>query len=279
MNEKTCPFDKLDKLLLCSDCSEYSSGAVREGISLAARCSSELLALSIIETNVEFSALAPDILEKEEIRVREHLESVRAQADEAGVRCETIVHEGETPWHFIVDEADERGADIIVMGRRGRSAMQKIMVGSVTARVIGHTTRPVLVAPRASAVGCGSVLLATDGSEYSREAARYAIDFGSNCGVKPVVVSVAGDSSELPQAEDNVAKVVEMAGQKQVEVEGVAVIGRPQEEIVRAAVERGVELIVIGSHGRAGLERLLMGSVAEAVIDNTECAVLVVRRT
>lgn len=277
MEEKRCPFSTLEQILLCTDGSEYSNGAVREAINLAARCSIELYAMSVVETNVEFSALAPELVEKAELRAREHLEAVRDQAEAAGAACETIVHEGGTVWPFIVDEGDERDASLIVMGRRGHSAAQKIVVGSVTARVIGHTSRPVLVAPRAAAINCGKALLATDGSPFSLEAARLAVDYAGNCGASLVVVSVAGDSSELSNAEGNIRQVAELAGHLDVAVESVALVGKPHEAIVHTATEHGVELIFVGSHGRTGLDRLLMGSVAERVIDGCGCAVLVAR--
>ncbi|MHB0915162.1 MAG: universal stress protein [Thermoleophilia bacterium] len=279
MNGQTCPFNKIDKILLCTDGSEYSAGAVREAISLAGRCSSELLVLSIVETNVELSALAPEMIEKEELRARGIVDAVKADAEAAGVSCQTIVLEGESPWRLVVEEADRQAAGLIVMGRRGRSAMKKIVVGSVTARVIGHTTHPVLVAPRAATVGCGSVLLATDGSDASFAAARVAVELGKNCGVTPVVISVAGDSSELGQAEANILRVAELAGQLGVAVEAAAAVGKPAEEIVAAVTgKNNIDLVIIGSHGRTGLERLLMGSVAERVIDSVGCAVLVVPR-
>lgn len=277
MSDQVCHIDDLEKILLSTDGSEYSSGAVREAINLAGRCSSQLIAMSVIETNVEFSALAPELVEKEELKTRKILEEVKAQAEEAGVPCEIVAHEGETPWRFIVDEAEKRDVGMIVMGRRGRSAVKKIVVGSVTARVIGHSNRPVMVTPRASHLTGSSVLLATDGSEYSMAAADYAIDYGKKFGIKPVVVSVASNSSELSKAEENIAKVAETAKGYGVEVEGVTMVAKPQEAIVGTAKERDIELIVIGSHGRTGLERLLMGSVAEGVIDSTECAVLVVK--
>lgn len=277
MAENACPFNNVDRILLSTDGSECSSGAEREAVSLARRCASKLLAMSIIETNVEFSAVAPELVEKEEVKVRKILDAVKAQADEAGVDCETIVHEGESPYHYIVEEADKSDAGVIVIGRRGRSAVKKIVIGSVTARVIGHSNRPVLVAPRAANLECNKVLLATDGSEFSAAAAVRTVDMGENCGITPIVISVAGNSSEIGAAEDNIRQVNELAEQRGVAIEGVAVVGQPHEAIVKTAIERGVNLIIIGSHGRAGLKHLLMGSVAERVIDNTECAVLVAR--
>ena len=144
-------------------------------------------------------------------------------------------------------------------------------------RTGGHSTRPVLVAPRASDLKCNQVLLATDGSEFSLAAAVRAVDMGKNCDITPLVISVAGNSSEIAEAEANIKAVKELAGQLDVSIEELAVVGHPHEAIVETAVDRGVDLIIIGSHGRAGLERMLLGSVAERVIDNTECAVLVAR--
>jgi nucleotide-binding universal stress UspA family protein len=54
-------------------------------------------------------------------------------------------------------------------------------------------------------------------------------------------------------------------------------VGSPDAEIVACARERGADLIVMGSHGRTGLERLLMGSVSERVIGQAECPVMVVK--
>jgi hypothetical protein len=277
MAENACPFDRVERILLSTDGSECSSGAEREAVRLAQRCSSKLLAMSIIETNVEFSALAPELVEKEEVKVRKILDAVKAQAEPAGVDCETIVHEGESPYQYIIEEADKSDAGIIVIGRRGRSAVKKIVIGSVTARVIGHSNRPVLVAPRAANLDSNKVLLATDGSEFSEAAAARAVAMGKNCGVTPVVISVAGNSSEIGAAEDNISQVKKLAAQSDVAIEGIAVVGQPNEAIVETAIEHDIDLIIIGSHGRTGLKHLLMGSVAERVIDNTRCAVLVAR--
>jgi nucleotide-binding universal stress UspA family protein len=277
MADNICPINGLARVLLTTDGSEYGSGAEREAISMAKRCTSKLYAMTIIETNVEFSALAPDVVEKEEVKVRKGLDAVKARAEEAGVVCETIVHEGDTPYKFIVDEADKRDAGMIVMGRRGRSAAEKIAMGSVTARVIGHTNRMILVVPRAANVECKKILLATDGSEHSETAAVEAVNMAKNCGVTLMVMSVAGNDSEKAEAEANIDKVRDLAGQLKVEVDGIVATGKPGDAIVATAVERAADLVIMGSHGRSGLSRLLLGSVAEGVVNNTECAVLIAK--
>lgn len=64
---------------------------------------------------------------------------------------------------------------------------------------------------------------------------------------------------------------------KKVEVEAIVVVGKPVEEILRAAKEKGVDMIVMGTHGRTGLPHVIIGSVAENVVRNAPCPVLTVR--
>ena len=79
------PIAKLEKLLLSTDGSEFSEGAVREAVKLAKIGSSKLFVLSVIETNPEFEVLAPQIVEKEEEQTRDRLEQVKSKAAKEGV--------------------------------------------------------------------------------------------------------------------------------------------------------------------------------------------------
>ena len=82
---------------------------------------------------------------------------------------------------------------------------------------------------------------------------------------------------EMHAAEKN-AKAVKDAAQKAgVAVQAFVMSGKPSDAIIETAREKGVDLIVQGSHGRTGLEKLLMGSVTERVIVLSTCAVLVVK--
>jgi len=67
-----CPTAKLEKLLLSTDGSEFSEGAIREAIKLAKTCSSKLIAISIIETNPEYETIAPQLVDKAEKETRQH---------------------------------------------------------------------------------------------------------------------------------------------------------------------------------------------------------------
>lgn len=273
-----CPTDSFKKLLLSTDTSEFSQGAIREAINLAKKCSGKLFVISVVETNPEFETLAPQVVEKAENDTREHLESIKAQASKDGVDCETIVHQGEEPYQFIVDEAEKKQVDTIIMGRRGRRGLMRLMIGSVTARVIGHAPCKVLVVPRAAKVEGRNILIATDGSQYSNAAAAEAVKIAKTCGSSLVAVSAVFPDVDISSAEENVKSVKDLADRYNgVKVETLTPAGRPYEVIVETAKDKNIDLIILGSHGRTGLKRLLMGSVAERVIGHAECAVLVVK--
>ena len=290
------PMAKLEKLLLSTDGSEFSEGAVREALKLAKICSGKLFVLSVIETNPEFEVLAPQIVEKEERQTRERLEQIKSKAAEEGIECEIIARHTEAPFQAIVDEAEKNRADMIIMGRRGRTGLRRLLMGSVTAKVIGHAACDVLVVPKAAEIRYQRILVATDGSKYSIAAASEAIGIAKRCRASLYVVSVVPTESASPfdivhsemqhemiakkefrDGEKNVNDLLVVAKQEGVRVEGLVVEGRPYEAIVEYAREKGVDLIVMGSHGRTGLERLLMGSVTERVVGHADCSVLIAK--
>jgi nucleotide-binding universal stress UspA family protein len=291
-----CPTAGIEKILLSTDGSEHSEGAVREAIKLAKKCGSKLTVLSVIDTNPEFDTLAPQIVEKKAKEVRMNLDAMQARAKNEGVDCGTAVREGEDSYKYIVDEAVKNKSSMIVMGRRGRTGLKRLMMGSVTARVIGHAPCNVLVVPRAAQLGFTNIVVATDGSKYSVAAASEAIGLAKRNGSALTVLSVVPSDIDTPvdigftvnqqeliaekemqEAEKNARSVKEAAQNEGVAVKAFIMSGKPADAIIEIAKERRADLIVLGSHGRTGLERLLMGSVAERVIVLTTCPVLVVK--
>jgi nucleotide-binding universal stress UspA family protein len=272
-----CPVGKLEKLLLATDGSQFSEGAIREAINFAGKCSSRLYALSVLETNPEYETIGSDVFEKEEAEVTGHLESVKARASQEGVHCETIFLHGAEPYQQIVDEAAERKVDMIVIGRRGRKGLMKVLMGEVAARVIADAPCKVLVVPRAAKIVYKNILVATDGSEHSNSAVTEAIGIAKRCGSAIIALSAIRDDSELEEAKANVNKVVDLAKKEGVPSEALTPTGRSYDVIVETAGGRGVDLIVMGTYGKTGLKKLLMGSSTEKVIGKAGCAVLVVK--
>jgi nucleotide-binding universal stress UspA family protein len=277
MNGQACPMAKMDTILVATDGSTYSENAVKEAILLAKQCSSRLFAVSVVITNMEFEVTMPQVVEKEEKKAREHLESVKTQASKEGVDCDIIVIHGDEPYQDIMRQALENRVDMIIVGRHGRTGLVRLMMGSVAAKVIGHAPCNVLVVSPNARIEFKNILVATDGSQYSEAAVREAIGIAKRCNGHLFAVSVASSEFEVDPAEDNVKKTVALAEKEGVKAEGETIIGKPYEAVVETARQKRVDLIIVGSHGRKALERLLMGSVTERVIGHTEVGVLVVK--
>ncbi len=143
----SCSVMGFGKLLLATDGSESAEAAIKEALNIAKVCSSRLYVISVVEVNPEYEALAPQIIGKAETETNKHLKSVKKKAERKGISCEVIAHEGEEPYRFIVDEAIKIKADMIIMGSHGRTGLKRLMMGSVTSRVIGHAPCKVLVVP------------------------------------------------------------------------------------------------------------------------------------
>ncbi len=290
------PLTKIEKLLLSTDGSEYSEGAVREAVKLSKLTSAILTVIAVIETNPEYEALAPDRAETADRTTREYLDTVKKMATLDGVECETLAFHSENVFRTIVEEAEKRNIDMIVMGRRGRTGLKRLLMGSVTAKVIGHSPCNVLVVPKAAEIGCKKILVATDGSKYSLAAASEAIGIAKRCGAFLYIVSALPSESspfdivhsemlkgpieqyELREAEKNVKDVMLITEQEGIPARTIVESGPPYKAILEAAEKEKIDLIIMGSHGRTGMERLLMGSVAERVVGHAACAVLIVKK-
>lgn len=271
----TCPIDNLDKILLATDGSRYSEGAVREAFYLAEKCSGHLTAISVVEANVEFAAQAPDFVEKQENQARKYLEAIKAEADAAGVKAAIETHTGESVYQIIVDEARKNASEIIVMGRRGMTGIKRMAMGSVTARVVGHQPCDVLVVPRDCPTEFRTILAANDGSPHGEAAAGDAIKIARKVGGSLIAFSAAASGDKAPEARENVRKVKQMAESEGLACETMTATGKPFARIVETAMDKNIDLIVVGCHGRGRLGKLLMGHVTERVIGHSKCAVLV----
>ncbi|HTR44576.1 MAG TPA: universal stress protein [Thermodesulfovibrionales bacterium] len=276
-NAPICPLARLEKLLVATDETEFSEGAIREAIDFAKRCSSKLYALFVLETNPEYETIGSSVYEMEEAEAQTRLESVKMRAAQEGLDCETIFHHATDPYRHIVDEAAEKGVDMIIMGRRGRKGLMKVLMGEVAAKVIAHAPCKVLIVPRAAKIACRTILVATDGSFHGNAAVAEAVAVAKRCGGSLIVVSAARSGNDLAEAQAHARTAVSTAEKEAVPAESLTPVGRPYDVILETAGGRGVDLIVMGAYGKTGLKKLLMGSSTEKVISHAGCAVLVAK--
>jgi nucleotide-binding universal stress UspA family protein len=139
------------------------------------------------------------------------------------------------------------------------------------------------------------ILFPTDFSEGALNALPYAVDIAKSYGAKLYMLHVIYDIAtasglHVPHVSvDEMYKELDISAKKELERFGVDIIkdikdveytvirGIPYEEILKFAKEKNIDLIVIGTHGRKGLDRVLFGSTAERVVRNASCPVLTVR--
>jgi nucleotide-binding universal stress UspA family protein len=221
----------------------------------------------------------------------EEVEPLRA----AGLAVEPIVEIGR-PASVLLDRARTGKADLVVVGSRGRGPIATMLLGSVSAEVATHASCPVLVARGTS---LRRVMLALDGSPEAARVLEEALRSPLLAGTHVSVVSVA--PSRIPSAgamlaggygvpmgwyEESVASVrasLESAAQEAAARFAAAGIdaswsileGDPAATLIEAAERGSMDLVVVGTHGRTGLVRLVLGSVARNVLLHAHASVLV----
>jgi nucleotide-binding universal stress UspA family protein len=291
------------RVLLAIDGSESSDAAYRLVASLRWPEATVVQVVAVVEPMSSLLAgLSPYAIEGADERVierslRDRLTEVSASLERAGLIVERYLAHGR-PASVIVDEAEQGRAELIVVGSRGLGRLSMMLLGSVSAEVVDHAPCPVLVARRPRV---GSVLLAVDGSATARralellEGASYlrdrhveVISVGP-----PTHVRLLEEAAELPdragrghkdeldeirfRTEAHAAAAAEELAGEGIDVRWSIAIGDPAHEIIDAAASLGCDLIVMGSRGLTGLDRLRLGSVARNVLLHTEASVLIVR--
>ncbi len=278
---------KYNRILVAVDGSESSLHALNEAFNLSTSWVTVVAVSPFFEGDLRLLGVP-----KSEKLIREPCDTALAQAqelaDEAGVLIRPVCERG-VPDECIVKLAEIGSRDLIVMGARGHNLLENLLVGSVSRRVIGFTSKDILVVPIKGVLGWEKILLATDGSSRSRMAADRALELAQIYGSELLVVSVqdfpAAIRGVAPKerlellkiCQDHVAEMVKRAEALQIKTEGIILEGTAYSAIADLAQEYRVNLIVMGSHGKTGLPRLLLGRVAERVIGLAPCPVLVIK--
>lgn len=225
------------------------------------------------------------------------LEEARTRLSGPGLEVVTAVIPGRAAT-AIIDAAVAMPADLIVMGTRGHGRIESMLVGSVSAEVIDNAPVPVLLARERT---ISRVVLAWDGSSCARVAAEAVRTWPlfADCAVHVVSVADMGVPwwAGLPVmgASDATDMYIETTGEvrriheayanemaaelRAADIDATAELrtGDAATEILASARETNADIIVLGTRGRTGLTRLMLGSVARNVVHHAPCSVLVAR--
>jgi nucleotide-binding universal stress UspA family protein len=282
------PASPFSKILVCTDGSPESGGAITAALNLAKTTGSTVYLLEVLFYLAGYEMQAPDtlappivnleLMQAQETAAKERLEAWKTEAAGKGITLEPRVRIGSSAYEGILEEAGETQPDLIIMGRHGYTGLTRLLMGSVTARVIGHSPCNVLVVPQGVSLDFKRLLVASDGSPFSEAAWNEALLLAKNMDSALIGVAVAASDRDIPVATQVVRGLEVAASEQGITLDTMIPMGRPEEGIVKAADFKNASLIVVGSHGRTGLKRLLMGSVAERVIGDAKCPVLVVKK-
>jgi universal stress protein E len=266
------------KLMVCTDGSPEGQNAVAVTLELARACGSQVFAVQALEAPAEFQAVAPDLRATLANEVQKNMAVIQEAATKLGVPLKSMVPEGQSPHAAIVAAAEKIDPDLIIVGRCGKTALARLLMGNVTARVIGLSPVNVLVVPRGAALAFQRLLVASDGSSYSQVAWKLALSMAKQAESQLIAVSVAPEEGDIIQAKAIIHQMLTEANRARMPLKGVNPQGvAPDEGIVHQAIKNEVDLIIMGSRGLTGLKKLLMGSVTERVISRSPCPILVVK--
>jgi nucleotide-binding universal stress UspA family protein len=292
---------RFQTLLVPLDFSSHSEKALEYAIAIARRF--ECQAHLVHARHFPIEVVAPDqVVIPREFRtaareaVARKLEEALQKVTAAGIKGE--VHPSELlPASAITQTAKKIGADLIVMGTRGLTGLKQVLLGSVAERTIRTAPCPVMTVKDtfnvAELARLRTILVPTDFSECSGTALEVARSVAKEVGSArlilihayfvPVEVEILAEETQEPLLERISQRAAEELERMRVHLQDDGIqaefVGdprRPDIAIVDLADQKGVDLIVMGTHGRTGLAHVLIGSVAARVLRTAPCPVVTV---
>ncbi len=290
---------EIKKILFPTDFSQAANQALPHALKIAQKYEADINVLHVA-TLYSDDPNAPGYQQVDEGNFKEYIEKSLGeihQAVESSQKVATEVVREVAPATGILDFIEEKGIDLTVMGTHGHSALAHFFLGSVTERVVRHAPCPVLTVARdrkeyRNIPDYQNIVVAFDFSEHSKQAAREARDMATRYGARLQALYVVEQevhpafylkwkesiARELPQiAEEAKESLRSTLGEEDFQDLDVHVKigdGKAHAEISKFARANQVDLIVMGTHGLSGLDRMLLGSTTERVVRIASCPVL-----
>jgi nucleotide-binding universal stress UspA family protein len=290
------------KLILCPiDFSEFSERAYRHALSLAEHYQAKLVAQHVVELwrHPSASFVASAGLYEEFGRAlgkngMKQLQEFMKNHPHGEIQPELLVQEGVAA-DSILSFAQAQKTDVIVMGTHGRRGFDRLMLGSVTDRVMRRAPCPLLAIckPPHDSVAAGRerthvhqlsrILFCADFSENSERALNYAISATEEYGAELTLLHVLEESPSPAKLEQAIAAVKERLdqlipaeGRETLNIKTAVRIGKPYWEIIQFALEAQIDLVTMGVRGRGELDLAVFGSTTYRVMQLGSCPVLAV---
>ena len=289
------------RILVPVDFSDHSREALRAALALAQQFGSRLAVVHVTRRNrpdshvvAEQMGITFDTRRLGRAKLQEFMEGEGI----GGIQPTRLVADG-VPFDEIVGAAKAWRADLIVIATHGYTGLKHVLLGSTTERVVGHAPCPVLVVRSRAQRGkkaafspgrVRSILAPVDFSASSRGAVQYALALAQQYEaqlcllhvIKPYQADLLVDTTESQRdvrvaAHQSLAKLADATKKAWPHTGRELRRGHPVDTITALAKRTNADLIVMGTHGRSGVTRAILGSVAERVVRHAPCSVLVVR--
>lgn len=285
----------IDRILFATDGSKCSERARLHALHLADQFEARLHVIHVEEREVELT----DVVAFEEADVLDDLHGV--PRDEQSTLAEPRLQEREVAYPTaaggILTYAVEHDANLVVLGTHGRRGVRRLVLGSVAEEVVRRAPCPVVTVGRGAvepaSMADGHMLVPVDFSEFQSRLLTHAREIALAYGMDVTllhVVEVTGmpepygveaslpDPGELAdRTREALSEEVNSLRERGVEVSLEVRGGHAAEQTLEVAEEIDAAFITIATHGRTGMERVLMGSVAEKVIRQATCPVCTVK--
>jgi nucleotide-binding universal stress UspA family protein len=288
----------LSRILCATDFSVGATAALRVGAMLAQEQQAELVithAWSLpAEAYLEGYAFSPDVIERLTTEAQRGLDDAASAARSSGAKHVSTALSSGPPWRAITKMiADDLKIGLVVLGKRRQSNRASMLWGSVSTRVVRHGRCSVLVVhPEDSPASFDHILCAVDLSAIGWQALELAAELARCTRITLVHVVEAPvpyveprlTRGYLVDVERHAARELErwatqLRGLVGVDVATRMRVGDPGTEVLSSiAQDPSVDLVITGSHRRVGLERVLLGSVAEKIVRYARTPVLVARK-
>lgn len=296
---------QINKILFPTDFSECAEDAYSVALGMADRFGAELHIVNVAVQKWQGSATTLLDFPIQEDEIQEPLapppeKRLEERIVAPGVVTKSTCVQAETVADGIVDYERQHDVDLIVMATHGRCGMERLLMGSVTEDVVRHSSCPVFTVHSGftdeSEGQFRRILVPVDFSEHSNVSLVYANELAGMYdasidvlhileetvlphvyGIEPVAVALPELEDRTEQALEELTQTVKDTGGDGVPVELHVVVGHPSSDIIQFATQHQTDLIIIGTHGRSRLMRLLLGSVTEKVVRHAPCPVFTVK--
>jgi len=217
------------------------------------------------------------------------MKKLAKKAEKAGVQVSCLVRDG-----FVDEEikrlSDSEKSDIVVMGTHGRRGFEQWLMGSVTQRILRRLNIPLLTLTATKKIEVGAtirrILIATDFSKGAPDAVAYAFSVAQESQASVTVLHVIDDvSADLDPnyreplilgVQTQLERLVPQAVRDWCQVSTRVETGVPFTTIVKVLKTGKFDLLVMNTHGKSMLDRALLGSTVERVVQSAECPVLLI---